>query len=100
MISQFHLMMAKLVSMEIHPFKGWIGFIETTETGPVFSGVFTRAAIYQEVAKMVAVHGFNFLEMAMNVDIKKGNKTVFVSFREAPTADDAARVICSMMAKL
>lgn len=92
-------MMAKALATEKYAEKGWFGFIEKTPDGHHdFSGTFTRQQMADEVMKYARIHGEHFLTAARETDITKGNKTIFVPFREAKTADEAARIIEDNMA--
>jgi hypothetical protein len=99
MIRDFHIMMVKVVAMEAFPEKGWFGFVTMKESGPLFYGVFSRGSLYREVNKVLEVYPRLHM-IAQCVSVKKGNKTIFVPYRDAKTPDDAARKIWEMLPSL
>lgn len=99
MIKHFHIMMVKVVALEEFPEKGWFGFVTLTESGPIFYGVFSRGSLYREVSKLLAAYPRLHM-IAQCVSIKKGNKTLFVPYKDAKTPDDAARIIWEILPSL
>jgi hypothetical protein len=92
-------MMAKTLATEKYAEKGWFGFIERHEDGQHhFVGIYTRQAMAKEVMEDAKIHGADFLTSIRDFPVPKGNKTIFVPFRDAKTADDAAQIIIDNMA--